>query len=107
MVLGGWVFLMCEVPLYGPLISLASGQRGGNNLNGLKGFRSNHGSNQGQNLAMTGLFDPSSLDSGSVIARYVAIQYGWVLLALPHLILAPNSRGYLAHKKTPTFLGPP
>jgi len=39
-------------------------ERGGNNVNGFKDCRTENGSSQGQNLALTGLFVPSSLDSG-------------------------------------------
>jgi len=42
----------------------AAAERGGNTLKGFKGFRTENGSSRGQNLAMTGLFVPSSLDSG-------------------------------------------
>ena len=37
---------------------------GGNNLDGFKNFRTENGSSQGQNMALTGSFVPSSLDSG-------------------------------------------
>ena len=37
---------------------------GGNHLNYFTDFRTENGSIQGQNLALTGLFVPSSLDSG-------------------------------------------
>jgi len=43
---------------------LAAAEMGGNNLNGCQDFRTENGSGQGQNLALTGLFVPSSLDSG-------------------------------------------
>jgi len=36
-------------------------ERGGNNLNVFNDFRTENGSSQGQNLALTGLFVPSSL----------------------------------------------
>ena len=36
----------------------------GKNLHGLKDFRTENGSSQGQNLALTGSFVPGSLDSG-------------------------------------------
>ena len=39
----------------------------GNNLNGFKDFRSENGSSQGQNLALTDLGVPSSLDSGPLL----------------------------------------
>jgi len=43
----------------------SAAQRGGNTLNGFTDFRTENGSSQGQKLALTGLFVPSSLDSGS------------------------------------------
>ena len=39
-------------------------ERGGNNLDGVKVLSTGNGSRQGQNQALTGLFVPSSLDSG-------------------------------------------
>ena len=42
----------------------ATDERGGNNLNGLKFVRTENGSSKSQNLALTGLFVPSSLDRG-------------------------------------------
>ena len=42
-------------------------ERGGNTLNGFDGFRTGNGSSQGRNLAVTVLFVPNSLDSGSLI----------------------------------------
>ena len=39
----------------------------GNNLDGFKDFRIRNGSRQGHNLALTGLFVPSSLDSGPLL----------------------------------------
>jgi len=44
--------------------SRAAAERGGNNLNAFEDFCTENGSSQGQNLASTGLFVPSSLDSG-------------------------------------------
>jgi len=41
-----------------------AGEQIWNNLNGVKDFRTDNGSGQGQNLALTGVFVPSSLDSG-------------------------------------------
>jgi len=41
-------------------------ERRGINLNGFKDFRTDNGSSQGQNLALNGLFVPSSHDSGTV-----------------------------------------
>ena len=38
-------------------------ERGANTEHSLKGFRTEHGSSQGQNLALTGLYGPHSLDS--------------------------------------------
>jgi len=38
---------------------------GGNNLNGFQDFRTANGSSQGQNLALTGLFVPTSFESGT------------------------------------------
>jgi len=43
--------------------ALPTGERGGNNLNGFKDIRTENGSRQGQNLALTGLCVPRSLDS--------------------------------------------
>jgi len=43
---------------------LGSSERGYNNMNGLTDVCTANGSNQGQNPAVTGLFVPSSLDSG-------------------------------------------
>ena len=40
---------------------------GGDNLNGVQDFRTENGSSQGQNLALTGLIVPSSLDSASLL----------------------------------------
>ena len=39
-----------------------AGERRGNNLNSCQDFRTENGSSQGQNLSLTGLFVPSSLD---------------------------------------------
>ena len=44
--------------------SKKAAERGGSNLNYLKDFRIQNGSNQGQNLALAGLCVPNSLDSG-------------------------------------------
>jgi len=41
-------------------------ERGGNNLKGFKDFHTGNGSSRGQNLALTGAFVPSSLDSGLI-----------------------------------------
>jgi len=41
-----------------------AGERGGNHLKYRKDVRTENGSSQGHNLALTGLFVPSSLDSG-------------------------------------------
>ena len=41
-----------------------SAERGGNDLNGCQDFRTENGSSQGQNLALTVLYVPSSFDSG-------------------------------------------
>ena len=43
-------------------------ERGGNKLHGSEDFRTDNGSSQGLNLALTGLFVPSSLDSGDGIS---------------------------------------
>jgi hypothetical protein len=53
---------MGEVPLYDCLPTAV--EMGENNLNGCQDFRTGDGSSQCQNLALTGLFFPSSLDSG-------------------------------------------
>ena len=42
----------------------AAAERKRNTLNGFQDFRTGHGPSQGQNLALTGLHVPSSLDSG-------------------------------------------
>ena len=39
-------------------------ERGGNTLKGFKDVRTENGSSQGQNLALTGLLVPTSLDRG-------------------------------------------
>ena len=44
-----------------------AGERGGNNLNGFQDFRTENGPRHGRNLALTGVFVPSLLDSGSHI----------------------------------------
>jgi len=44
---------------------LSAAERGENNLNGFKDFRTENCSSQGQNLALTGSFVPRSLDSGA------------------------------------------
>jgi len=68
---------MSEVPLYtcayiyyhaGALLAAgmhsSAGERGGNSLNDFRDMRTENGSNQGRNLALTLLFVPNSLDSG-------------------------------------------
>ena len=45
-------------------VSGSAGVRGGKIFNGFKDSRSKTGSSQGRNLVLTGLFVPSSLDSG-------------------------------------------
>ena len=46
-------------------ISVATaGERGGDALNDFKDVRTEHDSNQGQNMALAGLCVPSLLDSG-------------------------------------------
>ena len=42
-------------------------ERVANNLNGFKDFRTENGSSQGQNLALTGSFVLSWLDSGPLL----------------------------------------
>jgi len=59
---------MSEVP------TMAAGERGGNNLNGFEDFRTENGSSQGQNLALTGLFVPSSIDSGHTLLSYGEVR---------------------------------
>ena len=62
---GGGLFLMSEVPLYPDPVSAAERrQREGNNLNHFQDFRTENGSLQGLDVALTDLFIPSSLDSG-------------------------------------------
>jgi len=61
---------MSEVPLYPhKLRSLkhtraTAAERKGNNVNGFKDFRTENGSSEGQNLALTDSFVPSLLDNG-------------------------------------------
>ena len=50
------------MPLLLLLVTTAAA-RGGNNSKGFKDFRTENGSRQGQNLALTGLYVPSSLNS--------------------------------------------
>jgi len=42
-------------------------ERVGINLNGFKDFRTENGSSQGQDLALTGSFVPRTLDSGPLL----------------------------------------
>jgi len=42
----------------------SAGERGGDDSNGFKDFRTENGSSQGQKLVLTGFFVASSLDSG-------------------------------------------
>ena len=71
-VLGRGLFLMSEVPLWvSPLErpvrdkhALPTSERGGNNLYGFKGICTENGARQGQDLAVTALRVPSSLDRG-------------------------------------------
>jgi len=44
---------------------MTSIREGGENLKGFKDFRTENGSSQDHNLALTGLVFPSSLDSGN------------------------------------------
>jgi len=48
---------------------LTSVERGGNNLNGFRDFRTENGSSQGRNLALTGVCVASWLASGPVKLR--------------------------------------
>ena len=49
-------------------------ERGRNNQNGLKDSRTENGSSRGQNLALTGLFVPNSLDCGiAMCPRYFCV----------------------------------
>ena len=43
---------------------VAAAEQGGNDLKGFKDFRTENGPSRGHNLALTGLFGRSSLDSG-------------------------------------------
>ena len=63
----------------------SAADRGGDNLTGCKDFRSENGLRQGQNLALTGLFVPSSLEP-ELTRLVVLTPSGWL-------------QGYLAHKK--------
>ena len=45
------------------LVSVANGKWGGNNSNGFEYYRTENGSNQGRNLALTGLCVPRSVDN--------------------------------------------
>ena len=63
-VLGGWVFLMSEVPLHCNSFPATVAEREGNKLKKIKHFHLENGSSQGQNLAVTVLFVPNSLNSG-------------------------------------------
>jgi len=64
-------------------------ERGGTNLNSLKYFRTENSSSQGQNLAVTLLFVPSSLDSG------------WPESGLDCLICAEFARQRHTRKRAP------
>ena len=58
--------LKCEPASEPPLANhhqQTAAEWGGNNLEGFGNFRAENGSSQGQRLALTGLFVPSSLDS--------------------------------------------
>ena len=56
---------METAPRDGIRSALATGERGGNYLNGVEDYRTENGSSQGQNLALTGLGVPTSLDIGT------------------------------------------
>ena len=51
-------------------ISHTAGEQGGNNFNDFRDFCTEDGSYQGYNLALTGLFVASSLQSGSVLISH-------------------------------------
>ena len=67
--------------------------RGWNNLNGLNHFRTENGSSQGQNLALTGLFVPSSLDSGNECALATDQPF------LVHALSKPQKLNYHSSRK--------
>jgi hypothetical protein len=55
------------------MAKFAAAERSGTTLSGFQVVRTKNGSNQGQNLALTALFVPSSLDSGTAaMAKYTA-----------------------------------
>jgi len=56
-----------------------AGERGGNDLNGFKDDRTENGSNQGLNLALTCLCIPSWLDSGSRLGMVAAGVFSLLL----------------------------
>ena len=84
---------------------------------GVRDVQPENGSRQGLNLASTGLFVPGSLDSGmSRRGPFVGLQGTRLLKSVPCCLLsgrrgregcALHVQGYLAHKQTPTPLGPP
>ena len=53
------------VPAFGIPLWYAAGERGEINLNEFKDLRTENGSSQGQNMALTGLCVSNSLDSGT------------------------------------------
>jgi len=65
-----------EFPFKRTMHPVANAEQGGNNLNGCKAFRAENGSSQGQNLALTGLFVRSLLDSGQAHNLSSTIAYG-------------------------------
>ena len=66
---------ICALEFVLPLAELAPARpREGNNLNGLKDFRLENGSSQGQNVALTVSCVPDSLDCGLMFAPAGAIS---------------------------------
>ena len=61
----GWFRNKATLSLPNKRIAWAAVERGGNNLNSSKDFRTDNGSSQGQNLALTGLYVPFLLGSGT------------------------------------------
>ena len=71
--------------------AMTPAKRVGNNLNGFKDFRTGNDSSQGQNLALTGSFVPSSLDSGRVYQLAINPSPPHQRLAVPP-VNRPNDR---------------
>jgi len=62
-VMTGWDLVHLRLALRGVARALEVAERGGNNVTGFTGFRTENGPSQGQNLALNGECVPSLLDS--------------------------------------------